>query len=81
MVCAEPLLASLQHAAARLLHALVKHSDLSAAELAQADGLKPQAVSNQLQWLVNKGIPRARASTTALSIPIISLLDRALAAA
>src|SRR5215831_14320689 len=40
----------------RLLHALVKHPGLSVTALAQAVGMKPQAVSNQLQRLVDKGI-------------------------
>ena len=40
----------------RLLHALVKRPGLSVTELADAVGMKPQAVSNQLQRLVDKGI-------------------------
>jgi DNA-binding transcriptional ArsR family regulator len=40
----------------RLLHALVKRPGLSVTALAQAVGMKPQAVSNQLQRLVDKGI-------------------------
>ncbi len=40
----------------RLLHALVKRPGLSVTELADATGMKPQAVSNQLQRLVDKGI-------------------------
>jgi len=40
----------------RLLHALVKHPGLSVGALAQTVGMKPQAVSNQLQRLVDKGI-------------------------
>src|SRR5215831_9715552 len=40
----------------RLLHALVKRPGLSVTGLAQAVGMKPQAVSNQLQRLVDKGI-------------------------
>ncbi len=40
----------------RLLHALVKRPGLSVSELAEAVGMKPQAVSNQLQRLVDKGI-------------------------
>jgi DNA-binding transcriptional ArsR family regulator len=40
----------------RLLHALVKRPGLSVTALAQTVGMKPQAVSNQLQRLVDKGI-------------------------
>jgi DNA-binding transcriptional ArsR family regulator len=40
----------------RLLHALVRQSGFSVTALAQAVGMKPQAVSNQLQRLVDKGI-------------------------
>jgi DNA-binding transcriptional ArsR family regulator len=40
----------------RLLHALAKRPGLSVTELADAVRMKPQAVSNQLQRLVDKGI-------------------------
>lgn len=40
----------------RLLHALAKRPGLSVTELAEAVGMKPQAVSNQLQRLVDKRI-------------------------
>lgn len=40
----------------RLLHALVKCPGLSVTALAQAVSMKPQAVSNQLQRLVDKSI-------------------------
>ena len=40
----------------RLLHALVKRPGLSVMVLAETVGMKPQAVSNQLQRLVGKGI-------------------------
>ena len=39
-----------------MLHALAKADELSVSELAVAAGLKPQAVSNQLQRLVDQGI-------------------------
>jgi len=39
-----------------MLHALAKVSELSVTELAQKTNLKPQAVSNQLQRLVDQGI-------------------------
>jgi DNA-binding transcriptional ArsR family regulator len=40
----------------RLLHALVRGRELCVTELAGALGMKPQAVSNQLQRLVDRGI-------------------------
>lgn len=44
----------------RLLHALVQHGELCVGELAEAIGMKPQAVSNQLQRLVDRGILAAQ---------------------
>lgn len=40
----------------RLLHALVRADEMSVNELAAAVGMKPQAVSNQLQRLSDLGI-------------------------
>ena len=44
----------------RLLHALVRTGELCVTELAEAVGMTPQAVSNQLQRLVDRGILGAR---------------------
>ena len=44
----------------RLLHALVRADELSVSDLARALGMTPQAVSNQLQRLVDRGILAAR---------------------
>lgn len=44
----------------RLLHALVVQGELCVGELAHTVGMKPQAVSNQLQRLVDRGILAAR---------------------
>lgn len=44
----------------RLLHALVREGELTVSRLAEAVGMKPQAVSNQLQRLVDRGILGAR---------------------
>jgi DNA-binding transcriptional ArsR family regulator len=44
----------------RLLHALVREGELCVTDLARAVEMKPQAVSNQLQRLVDRGILRAR---------------------
>jgi DNA-binding transcriptional ArsR family regulator len=40
----------------RLLHALARSGELSVTEMAEAVGMKPQAVSNQLQRLSDLGI-------------------------
>lgn len=44
----------------RLLHALVREDELCVSDLAEAVGMKPQAVSNQLQRLVDRGIIGSR---------------------
>jgi DNA-binding transcriptional ArsR family regulator len=44
----------------RLLHALVRADELCVTDLAAAVGMKPQAVSNQLQRLSDLGIITAR---------------------
>lgn len=44
----------------RLLHALVLMDDPCMGDLAEAVGMKPQAVSNQLRWLVDLGILATR---------------------
>lgn len=44
----------------RLLHALVRAGELCVSELANEVGMKPQAVSNQLQRLVDRRILAAR---------------------
>lgn len=40
----------------RLLHALLRRPGMAVTELAKAVGMKPQAISNQLQRLADKGI-------------------------
>lgn len=40
----------------RILHALAKQPDISVGELAKQVDMNPQAISNQLQRLVDKGI-------------------------
>lgn len=44
----------------RLLHALVRDGEICVTELARVVGMKPQAVSNQLQRLVDRGILTSR---------------------
>jgi DNA-binding transcriptional ArsR family regulator len=44
----------------RLLHALIRAGELRVTDLAEAVGMKPQAVSNQLQRLADRGIVESR---------------------
>ena len=44
----------------RLLHALARAGELCVGDLAEAVGMTPQAVSNQLQRLVDRGILGSR---------------------
>ena len=44
----------------RLLHALIREPALCVSEIAERIGMKPQAVSNQLQRLSDRGILEAR---------------------
>jgi DNA-binding transcriptional ArsR family regulator len=65
----------------RILHALVREGELCVGEIAAALRMKPQAVSNQLQRLVDKGILAARRNGTQIHYRIVdpcvvSLLDR-----
>ncbi len=67
----------------RLLHALVREDELCVGDLATAVGMKPQAVSNQLQRLVDRGIIGPRRQGTSVFYHIIDpcvpvLLERGL---
>lgn len=44
----------------RLIHALVRAEELSVSDLGRTVGMTPQAVSNQLQRLVDRGVLEAR---------------------
>ena len=44
----------------RLLHALVRQGEMCVTDLGEALDMKPQAVSNQLQRLVDRGILASR---------------------
>ena len=55
----------------RLLHALVRAGELCVMELAEAVGMKPQAVSNQLQRLVDRGVLGSRRNGTSIYYRII----------
>ena len=65
----------------RLLHALIREPELCVTELADAIGMKPQAVSNQLQRLIDRRILAARRNGNHIHYRIvdpcvISLLDQ-----
>jgi ArsR family transcriptional regulator, lead/cadmium/zinc/bismuth-responsive transcriptional repressor len=66
-----------------LLHALVRSGELCVSELAQASEMTPQAVSNQLQRLVERGMLGQRREGHFIYYRIVdscvaALLDRAL---
>ena len=67
----------------RLLHALVRAGELSVGEMAAAVAMKPQAVSNQLQRMVDRGILGSRREGNSIIYRIVdpcvvSLLDQGL---
>jgi DNA-binding transcriptional ArsR family regulator len=67
----------------RLLHTLVREEELCVSALAEAVGMKPQAVSNQLQRLVDRGIVGSRRNGINMNYRIIDpcvavLLERGL---
>lgn len=67
----------------RLLHALARSGELCVTDLADAVEMKPQAVSNQLQRLVDRGILGSRRAGTSIIYTIIdpcvtTLLDQGL---
>lgn len=55
----------------RLLHALTRAGELCVGELAVAVGMTPQAVSNQLQRLVDRGILGAKRHGNNISYRIV----------
>lgn len=66
----------------RLLHALVRADELCVSDLATTVGMKPQAVSNQLQRLSDRGVVAARREGTNVHYRLIDpcvaeLFDRA----
>ena len=67
----------------RLLHALVRQGEMGVMELAKVLAMKPQAVSNQLQRLTDRGILESRRAGININYRIsdpcvISLLDHSL---
>jgi len=62
----------------RLLHALVRTDELCVTELATTVGMKPQAVSNQLQRLSDLGILASRREGNSIYYRLIDLCVRSL---
>ena len=62
----------------RLLHALVRADELCVTELANEVGMKPQAVSNQLQRLSSLGIIEARRAGVNVHYRVVDLCVRSL---
>ena len=67
----------------RLLHALIRADEMCVSDLSRVMGMKPQAVSNQLQRLVGRSIVSFRRDGNQIYYRIvdpcvISLLDRGL---
>lgn len=62
----------------RLLHALVRANELCVTELANSLGMKPQAVSNQLQRLSDLGIVASHREGNSIHYRLIDLCVRQL---
>lgn len=62
----------------RLLHALVRADEMSVTNLAESIGMKPQAVSNQLQRLSDLGIVATRREGITIHYRIVDLCVRSL---
>lgn len=67
----------------RLLHALVRRKEMRVTDLANEVGMKPQAVSNQLQRLVDRGIVASTRSGCSVCYRVVDpcvrvLLERGL---
>lgn len=57
----------------RLLHALVRADELCVTDLAASVGMKPQAVSNQLQRLSDPGIVESRRDGNTVHYRLVDL--------
>ena len=62
----------------RILHALVRADELCVTELADEVGMKPQAISNQLQRLGSLGIIQSRRAGVNVHYRVVDLCVRAL---
>ena len=57
----------------RLLHALVRAGELSVTDLAGSVGMKPQAVSNQLQRLLDLGVLATRRDGNSIHYRVVDV--------
>jgi DNA-binding transcriptional ArsR family regulator len=62
----------------RLLHALVRADELCVSDIAASVGMKPQAVSNQLQRLSDLGILASRREGNSIHYRVVDLCVRSL---
>lgn len=62
----------------RILHALIRAEELCVTELAASIGMKPQAVSNQIQRLADLGIVASRREGNQIHYRVIDLCVRSL---
>lgn len=62
----------------RLLHALIRADELCVTDLAASLGMKPQAVSNQLQRLSDLGILASRRHGNSIYYRVVDLCVRSL---
>lgn len=62
----------------RLLHALAREDEVRVTDLAAALGMKPQAVSNQLQRLSDLGILASRRDGTNIRYRLVDLCVRSI---
>lgn len=62
----------------RILHALVREEELCVTDLARSIGMKPQAVSNQIQRLADLGIVASRREGNQIHYRVIDLCVRSL---
>lgn len=62
----------------RLLHALVRNKEMCVSDLARTLGMKPQAVSNQLQRLSDLGILLGRRDGNNIHYQLVDLCVRSL---
>ena len=62
----------------RLLHALVRADELCVTDLAESLGMKPQAVSNQLQRLSDLGILASRRDGNSIFYRVVDLCVKGL---
>ena len=62
----------------RILHGLIRAKDLCVTDLSTSIGMKPQAVSNQMQRLADLGIVASRREGNTIHYRLIDLCVRSL---